>query len=52
MKNVTEKSNSVSKTSMRGLPNAPLAMPAQSLERRRTRRTTSVLPFVARIAAK
>ncbi|ACT57918.1 hypothetical protein [Hirschia baltica] len=52
MKNHTNKMNSVSKNTMRGLPNAPMAMPAQSLERRRERRTSSVLPFAARLATK
>ncbi|WP_018997096.1 hypothetical protein [Hirschia maritima] len=52
MKNVTNKLSSGSKSSMRGLPNAPMAMPAQSLERRRERRTTTLLPFAGRLATK
>lgn len=52
MKNHYNKMNSGSKSSMRGLPNAPMAMPAQSLERRRERRVSSPLPFTTRMAAK
>lgn len=52
MKNVYNTSNTTSKSGVRGLPNAPMAMPAQSLERRVARRTSTQLPFIARLASK